>query len=423
MTFSLGDIIELTVDRPVPGGDMLARVGHATVFVSGGIPGERVRARVRHQARGVSFATVVEVLDASPDRREVDGDAGCGGRRYAHIAYDVQRRFKRDVILDAFSRVGRGLAPEVDEVVASPETGYRVRAGLHLVQGRLGFYREGTHTLCDARQTGQLLPATFDVMAALERSLAGSSDAVARVDLVENLPATMRALSIVVRPGAPIRDVADRAAAVEGIDGIEVVDGDGRPRASSGTPWVFDTFAREGAAWRVRHRPGSFFQANRHLLPTLVEWVVDAVADGPVVDLYAGVGVFGVAIAASRGLDVLLVEADARNLDDLRANARPWPTCGCEGTTVERCLRAGRPREAFTVVIDPPRAGLSAVARAELLRTRPARIVYVSCDPATFARDARELVDAGYALGRVRPLDLFPGTAHVELVAAFEPPQ
>ena len=168
MSLTAGQQIEIRVDKPAAGGRMLARHDGQVVLVLGAIPGERVRASVERVEKRLAFAASVEILEASPDRRAVTGDPLCGGCVYSHVAYPRQQALKSEVIADAFARIGRlPLGTRVD-VLASPETGYRLRARLHVRGGRPGFYREASHQLCDARATGQL---TADAMDAIETAL------------------------------------------------------------------------------------------------------------------------------------------------------------------------------------------------------------------------------------------------------------
>jgi 23S rRNA (uracil1939-C5)-methyltransferase len=169
----------------------------------------------------------------------------------------------------------------------------------------------------------------------------------------------------------------------------------------------------------LRRHPESFFQANRFLVPALVNEVLDQVRGDRVVDLYAGVGLFSVALAATSRATVVAVEGDRASGADLQANAGALGeaiTIALE--SVEDYLRRSR-GEPSTVVVDPPRTGISSEVLDALVAWGSPRIVYVSCDPATMARDARKLVDGGYALISLRAFDLFPNTAHVESVGVF----
>jgi len=394
---TVGQPIELTVEKPAAGGRMIARHDGQVVLVAGAIPGERVIARVDRVQHRLAFATMTQIVEASPDRREAFADPLCGGCIYSHISYPRQIALKAEIVRDAFQRLGRIPLEAPIDVAESPERGYRMRARLHVDLGRAGFYREGTHTLCDAAQTGQLsevsLAAIGEALVALEREDLHPTS----IELAENIAGDQRALAI------------QRAGNWSGIIGAESV-ADPLEVLTRGR-------AREG---ELHRRPQSFFQANRYLLPALVTAVLDAVvADGPVIDLYAGVGLFSVALAATGRDAVIAVEGDRMSGADLQRNASPFGdrvTLALE--SVEDYLTA-RSRDVATVVLDPPRTGVSAEAMAGLLKTRAPRLVYVSCDPATLARDARRLLDAGYRLDALRGFDLFPNTSHVEALAEF----
>ena len=186
-------------------------------------------------------------------------------------------------------------------------------------------------------------------------------------------------------------------------------------------PLAAVTSGRAAGGSLERHAE-SFFQANRFLLPLLVTTVLDSVAaESPVLDLYAGVGLFAVSLAACGHRDVTAVEGDRISGGDLQRNAalngsRFRVAIG----SVEDFLRsraAGRPG---TIIVDPPRTGMSKEAMQAVAGRRASRIVYVSCDPPTMARDARRLLDGGYRLASLAGLDFFPNTPHVEAVGVFD---
>jgi 23S rRNA (uracil1939-C5)-methyltransferase len=166
MMVRAGDRLELLIEKPAAGGRMLARHEGQVVLVSGTIPGERVAAEVEQVRKGVVYARCAAVVEPHHDRRPVDGDPACGGNVFAHIAYERQVRIKADIIADAFARIGR-LPIDNVHVRASPERGYRMRARVHGRGGRIGYFREGSHEVCDAAATGQLLDATGGVVHAI----------------------------------------------------------------------------------------------------------------------------------------------------------------------------------------------------------------------------------------------------------------
>ena len=159
-----GQTLSLMIDRPAVGGRMIARADGQVVLVSGAIPGERVQVRIERVSKAVAFAETVAVEEPSPDRRDGMADPLCGGCLFGYIAYPRQLDIKSAVIGDAFARIGRITLPASIRVNPSPEDGYRMRARLHVRGRRLGFFREGTHDVCDARHTRQLLPTTIDVL-------------------------------------------------------------------------------------------------------------------------------------------------------------------------------------------------------------------------------------------------------------------
>ena len=400
-----GDILTLTIDKPAAGGRMIARHDGQVVLVAGAIPGERVQARIERVSRGVAHAQTTAIETASPDRRPPSCDPLCGGSLYAHIAYLRQLDIKSQVIADGFARIAKAPLAGKVAVAASPEDGYRMRARLHVRGGRLGFFREGTHDLCDVRATRQLLPATCDALdrlAAALRSIGG--EGVQGVELSENVDASERVVHLEAGPGMDARAAA-RLAATDGF---------------TAGPHVTDRVEIPGgAAVALKRHVLAFFQGNRFLLGALVAHVAGQLpARGEVVDLYAGVGLFALA-AAGRGARVVAVEGDRFAAADLAANAAAAAgAVTAVHQSVETWTEAAR-AIGDAAVVDPPRTGLSREALDGLIRLRPPRLVYVSCDVATLARDTRRFLDAGYAIDRVEAFDLFPDTPHVETVVTF----
>jgi 23S rRNA (uracil1939-C5)-methyltransferase len=409
-----GDIITLSIEKPAAGGRMIARADGQVVLVAGAIPGERVRARIERVSKGVAYAATVAIDEPSPDRREPFVDPACGGCLYSYIAYPRQLALKSEIVVDAFRRLGRLELPAPPAVAASPDDGYRMRARLHVRGHRLGFFREGTHDICDARGTRQLLPATCDVLDRLGAAIRTVGSGVIReVELTENVDASERVAHL--ETAAPIdRRTIDRVTAIDGL---------------TAAPFVVDTLRVGGVSLTLRRHVLAFFQGNRYLLEDLVGHVAQRVPlGGSVADLYAGVGLFAVAAAASRAATVIAVEGDAHAAEDLHANAaRVGRVTTVKGSVEGFSARAAQHLRrntltplAETVIVDPPRTGMSRQAADTVLSLAAARLVYVSCDVATLARDARRIVDAGYRIARVDAFDLFPNTPHVETVVVFE---
>ena len=420
-----GDLVELVIDKPAAGGRMLARLDGQVILVAGAIPGERVCARLDSKRGGVLFATAVDVLDPSPDRQPPGDDPACGGRHFAHIAGARQLALKGEILRDAFRRIAHLDLPAELPVHASPAEGYRMRARLHVKGSDVGFYREGTHELCDPRCSRQLLPATLDVLAAVSAALkeAGITDGRA-LELSENRAATERALYLEVSGMGRDQIGLEALLDLPGATGIGIARA-GVPIAAAGSPVVADDLVLSGATGQTatvrlqRHVTG-FFQGNRFLLQVLVERVLAQVPEGPMTDLYAGAGLFGLAHAGLGRGDVIAVEGDPGSIEDLQANAAPYLRgVHVEARSVEEALRHRSTVDGRTTVVDPPRTGLSREAVAALAAARPPRIVYVSCDVATLARDAAALAAAGYDLASAEVFDMFPGTAHIEAMVSM----
>jgi 23S rRNA (uracil1939-C5)-methyltransferase len=411
------DRIALTIDKPAAGGRMIGRIDGQVALISGAIPGERVVARVSRVAKGAMYADTVAIERASDDRRPPFGDPSCGGCLYSHIAYRRQLAIKAEVIGDAFARIGRLALPSAIDVAASMEEGYRMRARLHRRGRRLGFFREGTHEVCNPRQTRQLLPETCDTVERLATVLDDlGAESVREIEISENLAAAERVVDLEWAAGSkpPSRRTAATLMAVEGL---------------TPAPYVTDDLVVEGQRIALRRHVRSFFQGNRYLVANLAAHVVDCVPVGTgLLDLYAGVGLFSIACAVLRNARVTAVEGDRFAASDLRANAA---AAGRQLTTVHAPVEAflsarvpagplGRGRPFETVVIDPPRTGMTRPALDGTLRLGAPRLVYVSCDVATLARDARRIVDAGYAIERIDGFDMFPNTPHVETIVVFQ---
>ena len=422
-----GSELVLVPEKAVVGGRMLARDNGRIVLVRGALPGERVRVRIERVARGVAYAVAIEILEAHADRRDPEVDPTCGGNAFAHVVYSRQLALKADIIADALARQAHVVLPDPVSIEASPERGYRVRARFHLSAHRAGFYREGTHEICDAATSGQLGPGSVETVDAVVKRVvdAGADPAVITgIELAENVAGTERALHLELCRSLPAGtlEALDLPGGLTGLSWSSAATP--RTHVVSGTPYVVDELdGLASGVVRLRRHVRAFFQANRYLVTALAARVLSLVPAGPVVDLYAGVGLFAAAIATGRqgrGGEVTAVEGDATSAADLAANAA---TCAVRFSTrhlpVEEFLAGAVGIDAGTMVVDPPRTGLSRAAVQGLRRHRPHRIVYVSCDIATFARDVKTLA-AEYALTHLEAFDLFPNTAHVETVAMLE---
>jgi len=412
------ETIELVLTAMAHGGSALGRHESRVIFVPYTIPGETVRVEVVEEHKRWARARLVEILVPSPQRVEppcpyfglsANGQPRCGGCQYQHIDYEAQLAFKREVVADQLSRIG-GLEVDVEEAIGAAEPWrYRNNVQFHVTpEGYLGFLAADSDQIVPVEECLIIDPLLDDLWDTFDmrwpqlyhlslRCGSATGDTMAIFELEEyqdfDIDVDFPVSCVLLLP-----------------DGEAVV-------------LVGDLRLVEHVAGRdYGISAGSFFQVNTGGAEALVALVREFLApqgDETLLDLYSGVGLFGLALAGEVGR-VVAIESAPSAVEDFHFNA-----AGLENVTllegkVQSVL--GRLEEPVDlVVLDPPRAGAGERVVAEIARLAPGRIVYVSCDPATLARDARHLTDAGYRMAVVQPLDLFPQTFHVETVALFVP--
>jgi tRNA/tmRNA/rRNA uracil-C5-methylase (TrmA/RlmC/RlmD family) len=420
-------LLEVTVEKPVYRGLGLARHDGQVVLVHRGLPGERVRVAVQTRERGFLRAEVAEVLAPSPERRQSPCAffERCGGCAYQALTYDAQLRAKGAVLRESLARAGVDWEAPIG-VAPSPERGWRTRALLHVeVAGsevRVGLHEAGSRQLVEVGECLQISDPMLRTARSLAEAMArwpGLARGVDAISLAESGDGGRLVAVLETRlPAKEAPRLASLGADVPWLSGLGAALG-GRFVLLSGDPNVDAEI--EGV--RLRAHVRSFFQANRFLLGPLVQAVVDEMPPAAsVLDLYSGVGLFARA-AASRAADVTAVEGNAQAVADARANLLDvrGAAVRVEGGDALRGLRRWRPGPRPFVVLDPPRTGLGRGVVEAVAAKRPDRIVYVSCDPPTLGRDLRRFATRGYGLRRLRALDMFPDTFHIESVAVLEP--
>lgn len=395
-----GDITETTIERIVPGGLGLGYGGGRTLFVSRSATGDVLKVRVDRDQGRVAHASIVEVIKPGPDRIEPPFPrlADCGAD-FQHLTYDAQLAAKQAIIADCMRRIAGIELLETVPITPSPEQWhYRVRAEWrHDPRAEvLGYLRHGSHDIVDLLDDPFVLPQLSAVFKELRSRLADG-------DLLDG--------------ATEIRGAA-------GDDGVSVA-----PPPDGQTPaTVTLTIASETYAFDA----DCFFQVNLGVLDLLVDEALKfapqpgdvlSPATRKAVDLYCGVGLFTLPLAR-RFEQVIGVDAQARATEfgGQNAVAAGLDNVRFETLPVERWLESAyrsHGRVPF-VLLDPPRTGVPAPALRGLLRMRPQRIAYVSCDPATLARDIKMLLGSGYELLDLAAIDMFPQTHHVETVAHLE---
>jgi 23S rRNA (uracil1939-C5)-methyltransferase len=440
----------LSIEKLIYGGDGLARTPAAAdgrsmaVFVPFVLPGERVDVEVRQEKPGFARGSVTQLIEASPDRVEARCPyfRQCGGCHYQHIPYELQLEFKAEILRETLQRIAKIELESEIHLHASPPWSYRNRTRLqvHTVpEFALGYFRFGSHEFLPVRECPISSPLLNRVMARLIGL--GGLNCPAEVEEIELFAdaADERLLTwAFCGCEADKRDLLRWAEALERelpeITGVTFFSSrrqtskqTSKQRLQDDTPLDSKALAQLGAK-AIRYRTknheyqvsaGAFFQVNRYLIDELVSVVTGGARGDIALDLYAGVGLFSAALAQSFH-HILGVEASQTAYGDLVQNVPA--NVKAVGARTEDYLRSdclrSRPvrKRPDLVVLDPPRTGAGKVVIRSLVELGAPRIRYVSCDPATLARDIAPLLAAGYHIEEAHLFDLFPETFHIESV-------
>jgi 23S rRNA (uracil1939-C5)-methyltransferase len=381
------------------------------VFVPYAIPGETVRVRPTKGKERYTHAELIEVLEPSPHRLQPPCPhyGLCGGCHFQHIAYPAQLVFKTDVVRDQLSRVGKFENPPVEMALASPaEWEYRNSASFSPTEdGRLGYWSHSEERVISIEECHLLQPALQSLYRDLDLELPGLRRLTLRVDAYADLLVLLETED--AEPPALEADFPVSAA---------ILLPTGEAANLIGDNYLTERCA--GREWQVS--AGSFFQVNPPAAEHLVRLVNSFAAlsgSEAVLELYSGVGLFtaGLSAASSR---VVGIEASPDAVADAAVNLDETENVELYQGPVEEVLPSLTDQAFDVVVLDPPRGGVEPAVIDALVEIRPRRMVYVSCDPATFARDARRLTRSGYRLRKVQAVDMFPQTFHVETVSLLE---
>ncbi len=389
------------------GGSAVARVDGKTYFVDGALPGETITGSIERDKPSWGTIRLTTVDEPSPDRvtPRCRHFGECGGCQWQHGAYAAQLEWKRSVVIGQLAHLGRHPDPPVSPTVApGPPYGYRNRMDYRVVGGRPALYARGSRRLVPLHECSLLDPALASLFVDL-----GDLGAATAITL-RTATTTGETLAIVTGPLPPqASSWGCRVAVVE----------DGRLRAVHGEPVLEETVA--GLPFRVTGL--SFFQNNTagaEELVRLVDTAAGVGSDDTLLDTYAGGGLFAAAVGRSAGR-VVAVEVDETAAHDLQANLNRARVADYRviGDTLERAIE-GIGEYWDVAIADPPRKGLGETGIAAVTAAEPRTLVYVSCDPASLARDTALLAAAGYELSTVTPVDMFPQTFHIECVARFD---
>jgi 23S rRNA (uracil1939-C5)-methyltransferase len=442
-----GQELELRIDSLAYGGSGVARLDGFVVFVRGGLPGDRVRARVTKTKRGFAEAIAEAVLDPGPFRVEAPCRhfGVCGGCRFQDLAYEAQIAAKEQQVRDALTRIGRFADPPLEPIVpAASLYRYRNKLEYSFAHGEdgvdLGFHRAGrwdevigVEECLLTTDLGNAVRLAVRDWAREERLEAYDQETgqgyLRHLVFREGRNTGQALVLLVTAPGERFEtgylvDVLRRFPEVRSIHWAVNDSPAERTNLPSKLLWGDEAIEEEILGLRFRVRPGAFLQTNTEMAERLYELAREyagLTGAESVFDLYCGTGTIGLALAkrarAVWGVEVS-EESVACAIENAELNGIPNARffAGSVGQSLEELVEeAGRPD---VVVVDPPRAGLAGKALRRTGELQAERIVYVSCNPTTLASDVQVLRDElGYRLLRTRPVDMFPHTPHVESVS------
>lgn len=412
----MNEPFELELTAMAHGGSAIGRHEGRAIFVPYALPGERITARIVQDKGRFAYAEGLTLLEPAESRIYPRcphfGPKRCGGCHWQHMDYTAQLAFKRQIVIDQLTRIGKIETPLVHPTLASPqEWEYRSHITLHVSpDGRLGFVGTDDQTILPIDECHIMRPELLDLFESFQIDLETNPN-LDRVRFQVGSDPEDRLIALSTRDDElPFIELEVPAS-------VSFLSADEFPEALIGVGNVHCTVHQK----TFRVTAGSFFQVNLPQAAALVELALarlDLKGHERVLDLYSGVGLF-TAFLAERASLVTAVESFEPAVDDADHNLTPYDNVDLVEGPVEEVLESLDERF-DAAIVDPPRSGMEGVALDGLVACAPSRIVYVSCDPATLARDAKRLSGHGYNLIEVQPVDMFPQTYHIESVALFQ---
>jgi 23S rRNA (uracil1939-C5)-methyltransferase len=422
--------MEVRIEKLVYGGDGLAHHDGHTVFVPLVLPGELVRIESSNRKKKFIRGRLGHVVEPSPERVPAPCPhfGRCGGCQYQHMPYEAQKRFKAEILRETLGRIGRIQWAGAIETHASPAFGYRNRAQWKLRTNQagsagsaaIGYFEMGSTRLCDVTECSILSPRLADTFSRL-RQFVLQGKVLAGIDEIEAFADSSDEKLLLNLSAERLSDSPESIASalsqsLPNVESILIQDRRADNFHLAGPGYL--TYQAGGNSFRVGHL--SFFQVNRFLIEALVEAVIGTHRGRLALDLYAGVGLFSVALARQFER-VIGVESNPAAAKDLEINLKEsgGSSPASRNVTVEGFLSRWQ-EQPDLVVVDPPRAGMETDALVHLKKLAPGRVHYVSCDPATLSRDLAQLVgtngDGPYEIESINLFDIFPQTYHMEVL-------
>jgi 23S rRNA (uracil1939-C5)-methyltransferase len=417
-----GDVV-VQIEKPIYGGAFLARLEGKAVFVPLTLPGEEARVRITNDRRGYATAEAEAIVNAASER-VIPGCrhfGACGGCHYQHADYQAQLALKEAILLEAMQR-GHVEVTRAIDVHAGEPWGYRNRIRLAFdAAGNPGYRGRRSHTVVPISEcpiAAPLLVKAALAFADIARDFAMPLQHT-EISLFCNSDETelLTSLSTSSQPDFAFDEFCgvfrERISALNGVE-ISVEDRDSH-ESEAKARWGVPSLGYRAGGFNYRVDHGAFFQVNRWLVDALVDQVTGGYRGALAWDLFAGVGLFARRLATNFER-VVAVESAPTALAALKQNLSGTTGEAVQAETLAFLRGQNRARRPDLIVVDPPRTGLGAEIISQLADIRSPGLVYVSCDPATLARDLRALIDSGYAIESMTLIDLFPQTFHLETV-------
>ena len=416
-------IIDLLIEKPLYGGLFLARDKGKVYMVRYTIPGEIVSAQPVKFKKDHAEAVPIEIKIPSKERQEAlcPYYGKCGGCQYQHVRYEFQLKMKKMILEESLRRIGKIESLTDPEIIPSgDEWGYRIRVQFKGRKGKVGFFRWGEHEIVDVEHCLVVHPKINDLIPYLKKiSLQLESQCEFHVTYS---PTEDRFLLLLVTPTELDKEILGSfknslPEAVVGLGNFLRVGQSLTARNWIGREHIYI----DAGGFRFRISGGSFFQVNWTLWEDLMDAVTEGVNFRKAVELYCGVGFFTMKLA-SKGNFVEASDGSPSAINDAQYSAK---VNGIENalfikSSAFRHLKMRGGDVIDLLVLDPPRSGLSSQEREIIIKNKPQRIVYISCNPATLSRDLADLVKGGYKIKRLKLIDNFPQTYHVETIASLE---
>lgn len=445
----IGSVHEIVIEKMAHEGQGIGKINGKTVFIENAIMGEKCRIEIVKSKKSYAIGKVIEILEPSPYRviPACTNARECGGCSLLHMSYEGQLVFKTEKVKDSLRRIGHIHAPVCDTLGMKRPWQYRNKTqhpvGMVKNDVVIGFYEKGTHNIVETKECLLQHPLVNDVLSAVRFWMVESGipayDEIAHQGLIRHVvtrvgyktgdvmvvlvvngrevPSTKSLIDKLIRKISAIKSIVINANTKK----TNVIMGD-ENITLYGNPYIYDYIADI----RYRISPLSFFQINPIQVEVLYNKALEyagLTGNETVIDLYCGIGTITLFLA-KRAKKVYGIEIVPQAIADAKYNAEMNGfdnvefIQGAAETIMPKMAAEGIKPD--VIVIDPPRRGCDETTLDAMVKASPDRIVYVSCNPATLARDLRYLEDRGYKTQKVQPIDMFPQTHHVECVAIIQ---